>query len=148
MVELQVVRSCNSTLVNSQPLVAVFVGGTSGIGALTIRALAATHANHGKGLRAYIVGRKEKAARRIISECQSTCPGGQFKFVQATDLALIQDVDRVSAEIIRLEEIENGDAGSARIDLMVMTQGVVSLGPRKGNPLAFQLATLLYYNSV
>lgn len=62
MVKLNEVRALNTALVQSQPLVAVFFGGTSGIGHYTLRALATASAAGGKGFRAYIVGRKAKAA--------------------------------------------------------------------------------------
>jgi NAD(P)-dependent dehydrogenase (short-subunit alcohol dehydrogenase family) len=129
MVKLDVVRTENTTLVQSQPLVAVFFGGTSGIGHYTLRALATAEANGGKGFRAYIVGRKAAAAEDIISECRGICPQGQFKFVKADDLSLIRDVDRVCADIIQLEEKEGQDA---RIDYLMMSQGGSIFLPRKG----------------
>lgn len=106
MVSLDAVHSCNSTLVKTQPLVAVFVGSTAGIGEYSVRALAAAHADHRKGLRLYIVGRNESAAKAIVSDCSKVCPTGQFRFVRANDLALLNDVDCVCAEIIQAEEAE------------------------------------------
>jgi hypothetical protein len=129
MVKLNVVHTSNTALVQSQPLVAVFFGGTSGIGHYTLRALATAEANGGKGFRAYIVGRKAKAAEDIISECRGIYPQGQFKFVKADDLSLIQDVDRVCADIIQLEEKEGQDP---RIDYLMMSQGGSIFLPRKG----------------
>ena len=145
MVHLDVVRAANSALVKSQPLVAVFVGGTSGIGEQTIYALAATHAEKGKGLRLYIVGRNAAAAQKIISECTRLCPGGSFRFVQAKDLALLEDVDRICAEIIRIEEDENANGGTARVDLLVMSQALVNFQPRTGTVqyLLFHLKTTI-----
>lgn len=131
MVELNVVRTSNTAIAQSQPLVAVFFGGTSGIGHYSLRALATAvaAANGGKGLRAYIVGRKATAAEDIISECLSICSQGQFKFVKVDDLSLIQDVDRVCAEVIQLEEKEGQDP---RIDYLMMSQGGSIFLPRKG----------------
>ena len=129
MVKLNVVNASNTALVQCQPLVAVFFGGTSGIGHYTLRALAAVEANGGRGFRAYIVGRKAKAAEDIISECRGICPQGQFKFVKADDLSLIHDVDRVCADIVQLEENESHDP---RIDYLMMSQGSVIFLPRKG----------------
>ena len=143
MVKIDLVRSCNSTLVKSHPLVAVFVGGTSGIGEYTIRALAATHASQGKGLRVYIVGRNAAAAEKTISDCLKKCPTGQFQFVQAKDLALLKDVDRVCAEITRLEnENENANGETPRVDLLVMSQATF-LQPRKGIHRVYHLLLLL-----
>ncbi len=137
MVQIDVVRSRISTLIKSQPLVAVFVGGTSGIGEYTIRALAATHSNQGKGLRLYIVGRNANAAQKITSDCIRACPEGQFRFVQAGDLALLREVDRVCAEVMRIEQAESAHGGSARVDLLVMSQAIFSFEPRRG--MAFSL---------
>ena len=137
MVQIEVVRSCNSSLVKTQPLVAVFVGGTGGIGEYTIRTLAATHSDQGKGLRLYIVGRNADAAENILSDCAQICPEGQFRFVQAQDLALLTDVDRVCANIIQSEETEGAKGGNARVDLLVMSQAFTLFQPRKGTSSSF-----------
>lgn len=135
MVKLDIVRAANSALPKTQPLVAVFIGGTSGICEYTFRSLVTAHANVGKGLRAYIVGRNAGAAESSISDCQKICPTGQFRFVQAEDLALLKDVDRVCLKIIEAENSEVGNGGKPRIDLLVMSQACAIFGPRKG--LAF-----------
>ena len=133
MVKLEVVRAHNAALVKSQPLIAVFPGGTSGIGDYAIRALANTHSKEGKGLRLYIAGRNQGAAEKTIAECQAVCPSGQFRFVKAKDLSLLEDVDRVCDEIMKAEEREvNQTGGKARIDMLVMTQGVVQFSDRIG----------------
>lgn len=143
MVHLDVVRSSNASLVKNQPLVAVFVGGTSGIGEYAVRALAATHANHGEGLRLYIVGRNEDAATKIISDCLKLCQSGQFRFVRADDLSLLRDVDRVCAEIIKAEQEEN-EGGTLRVDLLVMTQGYLAFESRKGTYIIFPCETIFF----
>lgn len=140
MVKLDVVRTSNTALVRSQPLVAVFFGGTGGIGHYTLRALATAVAGGGKGLRAYVVGRKVKAAEDIISECRGICPQGQFEFVRANDLSLIQDVDRICADIIQLEEKEGQHP---RIDYLMMSQGGSIFLPRKGTFQWSHVLTLL-----
>ncbi|KAK9241679.1 hypothetical protein V1506DRAFT_517829 [Lipomyces tetrasporus] len=66
--------------------VTAFVGGTSGVGKHTVRALASTHGTSGRGLRVYIAGRNEEAANTIIAECRKACPAGEFHFVCASDL--------------------------------------------------------------
>jgi len=134
MVNLKLVDSSNETLVAKQPLVAVFVGGTSAIGAHTIRTLAATHGETGKGLRAYIVGRNAKAAEDIISECQKSCPFGRFQFIRANDLALMKDVDAVCTTLIETEEKEAAAAGTTpRIDILVQSQATFKpFDPRNG----------------
>jgi NAD(P)-dependent dehydrogenase (short-subunit alcohol dehydrogenase family) len=130
MVELKTVRALNTALVQRQPLVAVFFGGTSGIGSYTLRALAtAEAASGGRGLRAYIVGRKVKAAEEIIAECRALYPTGEFKFVKVDDLALMEAVDRVCVDIIRLEEKEGQ---SPRIDYLMLSHACIPYLPRKG----------------
>lgn len=119
MVRLNDVKAANSALARKQPLVAVFVGGTAGIGEYTVRALT-QHAANGPGLRLYLVGRKLSAAEALITECRAKFPAGEYHFVKAHDLALLKDVDRVSAEIVRLER-ERTD--NPRIDVLVMSQG-------------------------
>ena len=138
MVRLDIVRKSNAGLIESHPLVAVFVGGTSGIGEFTLRALAKTHGRQGKGLRAYIVGRNAAAAEEIIANCTGLCPSGQFRFVKAGDLSLLKDVDRVCAEVTELEEKESAASSKkARIDILVMSQHYFPLlfQSRKGRSL-------------
>ncbi len=133
MVKLTTVRAANKALTHTHPLVAVFTGATSGIGSYAALALARTHGTTGAGLRLYIAGRNASAAEEIIADCQSVCPTGQFHFVQAQELALLADVDRVSDKVIELEGQEAGKAGTVpRIDILVMTQGVLDFKPRNG----------------
>jgi hypothetical protein len=124
MVQLSIVRACNDTLVKNHHITAVFIGGTSGIGEYSLRALASTVGTSGRGLRAYIVGRNQKAADTIISDCSEICPTGDFRFVKAKDLSLIQDVDRVCQKIRSFEEL-NAGGGKACIDLLVLSQGLI-----------------------
>ena len=136
MVRIDHVRTSISNLVKSHPIVAVFVGGTSGIGEFAIQALAATHGRNGKGIRVYIVGRNAAAAEKTIAECRSTCSGGEFVFVKANNLSLLGDVDRVCSEIIGLEEKNKADGEVPRIDILVMSQHYFPLlfEPRHGTP--------------
>ena len=131
MVQLETVRSANATLVQKQPLVAVFSGGTSGIGEYTLKALATDHGESGKGLRIYLVGRNATAATRIFSECRETCPKGEYEFVQANDLSLIKDVDRCCDTIITMERERSG-SDQARIDLLYMSHADLHFGVRRG----------------
>ena len=133
MVHLDVVRSSNAAVINGQPLVAVFVGGTAGIGEYALSALAAARTDNGKGLRAYIVGRNKVAAEAVVSKCLRVCPEGQFRFVRADDLSLLRDVDRVCAEIIHAEREEASKTGqTARVDFLVMTHAYLSFEARTG----------------
>lgn len=122
MAQIEAIRAATKSLLQSQPLVAAFVGGTSGIGEYTVRALANSYPGEGDGLRVYIVGRNAKAAQKIISDCIRLCPKGQFDFVQAEDLSLLRDVDHVCARIIQLEEEQGSKGQKPRLDLLVMSQ--------------------------
>ncbi|KAJ9603606.1 hypothetical protein H2200_011792 [Cladophialophora chaetospira] len=131
MVKLEAVRASNSSLVQRQPLVAVFFGGTGGIGSYTIRELASAEAkNGGKGLRAYVIGRNAKSAEEIIADCRRICPKGEFRFIKAGDLSLIKEVDRLCEEVKKAEE-EYGSDG--RIDYLMVSQGGIPYLPRKGS---------------
>jgi NAD(P)-dependent dehydrogenase (short-subunit alcohol dehydrogenase family) len=119
MVNLSDVRKSNSALETSSSLVAIFAGGTSGIGEATVKALAA----NAKDPKVYIIGRNETRASRIIEECVQSCPGGSFTFVKA-DLSLLRNVDMVC------EEIKKAETG--RLDLLFMSHGYITLEGRKG----------------
>jgi NAD(P)-dependent dehydrogenase (short-subunit alcohol dehydrogenase family) len=129
MVQLAIVRECNATLANRESLVAVFVGGTQGIGEYSIRALTAAYGKSGGKLRLYIVGRNEAAAAKIISDSQQICPSGTFQFVRANDIALLKDVDRVCVEIM---ELEKKASETPKVDILVMTQGYLAFEERQG----------------
>lgn len=129
MVELKTVLQDNATLVQ-RPLVAVFFGGTSGIGHYTIRALAKQYALHnGKGFRAYIAGRNAGAADTIIRECKCIFPDAEITFIEATDLSLIREVDKTCAEISQLEAKYGDDA---RIDYLMVSYAGAPYLPREG----------------
>ena len=130
MVKLEAVRASNKALVKKQFITAVFVGGTSGIGENAVRALSSTHATSGKGLRVYIVGRNDTAAKSIIAECRKACPSGEFHFVRASDLSSIREVDRVCREISDAEEATTTTGKLACIDLLVMSQALFAFGGR------------------
>ncbi|KAK4496661.1 hypothetical protein PRZ48_012643 [Zasmidium cellare] len=130
MIPLATVTAINAALINRQPLVAVFTGGTSGIDEYTIRYLAAHHGTTGKGLRVYIVGRNEQAAEKIIADCLKICPRGEFVFVKATDLSLLRDVDRTCEKIKELEKEKDGEG--PRIDMLVMSHADLWFGGRRG----------------
>ncbi|KAF4635829.1 hypothetical protein G7Y89_g2267 [Cudoniella acicularis] len=144
MVSLNLVRSSNAAFVKLQPVVAVFLGSTSGIGEYSVRELATCHGTTGKGLRLYIVGRNQGEAERIIANCRQLCPTGEFKFVAANNLALLKDVDRVCDEIIGFEKTLTD---TPKIDLLVMTQSYVSFTARKDTTEGLDdRMSLLYYS--
>ena len=133
MVNLETVRSGNARLVSTQPLVVVVIG-VAGIGGFTLCSLAEAHGKNGQGLRVYIVARSAAKVEGLISDCQKLCPSGQFRFIQAQDLALLQDVDQACSELIKAEEQEARAAGvEPRIDVLIMAQANFEpWSPRQG----------------
>ena len=114
MVALPEVTASNERIAPTFPhgLVAVFVGGTSGVGEYTVKAFA----KYAPKPRAYIVGRSQKAADRIIEECKQLNSGGQFEFIQA-DVSLLKAVDDVCRQIKNKE---------MTINILFETQGTMA----------------------
>ena len=121
MPSLNVIRSAIAQLPNGPPLVVALTGGTTGIGSYIAKALATTFAKHGSKLRVYIVGRNAARAEAVIAQGRQLSPGSDWCFVQATDLALISEVDRCCVEIIRQENEAPFHDGPPRLDLLYMS---------------------------
>jgi NAD(P)-dependent dehydrogenase (short-subunit alcohol dehydrogenase family) len=121
MPSLSVIRSAVAELPHGPPLVAAFAGGTTGIGSYVVRALAEAFASHGSKLRVYLVGRNTTRAEALIADGKRISPGSEWRFVLATDLALISEVDRSCAEIIRQETAAPFHGQPARLDLLYMS---------------------------
>ncbi|KAL4907240.1 hypothetical protein BDW74DRAFT_189752 [Aspergillus multicolor] len=122
MVSINLVRASNAAL-KSQPsrITALFVGGTSGIGLSTLRALA-RHTD-GRALTAYIVGRSETRAKSVLADLQTLNPSARFNFIEA-DVSLIKNVDRACKTVLGKEK-------GGKLDLLFMTPGGISV-PFKG----------------
>ncbi|KAL5355842.1 hypothetical protein BJX96DRAFT_141949 [Aspergillus floccosus] len=117
MVNLQTVQAHNVALKHLTPgLVAVFVGGTSGIALSTATALA----RHTRSPRIYLVGRSQSAANSAIESIKTINPSAQPTFIQA-DVSLLKNVDGVCAEIASREK---------RLNLLFMTPGYMTLKGR------------------
>lgn len=146
MVAINQVRWIIDEHYKGRPLVAVFVGGTQGIGRYAIEALADLYSKQpDTPLRVYILGRNKSSADQVLETCREKCAHGEFIFIQANNLALMQDVDATSAGLSRLErEKEN-----PRIDLLVETQAQILFGARKetGEGLD-QMMSLVYYSRI
>lgn len=121
MPNLTVIRSAVAELPKGPPLVAAFSGGTTGIGSYVVHALAKAFASHGSRLRVYIVGRNVARAEAVIAEGKRLSPGSDWRFVQVTDLALISEVNRSCAEIIRQETEAPFHGGPIRLDALYMS---------------------------
>lgn len=110
MVSLAEVRTHNASLKSLAPnLVAIFVGGTSGIGLSTAREFVRnTNSPH-----IYLVGRNEAEATKIIPEFKSLNPSSQVEFIKS-DVSLLKNVDDVCKEIAQKEK---------KVNLLFMTMG-------------------------
>jgi NAD(P)-dependent dehydrogenase (short-subunit alcohol dehydrogenase family) len=128
MVKLATITAVNSAFIEEQPLTAVFVGATNGIGEFTVRELCKTHGHDGPGLRIIIVGRNEEAVQTIIDECKMVCSTVEFHFIQAGDISLLLSVDRVCKAIRDMLERSK----TPGIDVLIQSQGKVEFGGRIG----------------
>lgn len=118
-------KASNERIASTFPegLVAVFVGGTSGVGEYTLKAFTRYTPNP----RVYLVGRSQEAADRIIAECQGLNPKGYFEFIR-TDIGALKNVDDVCRQL---------KAKESAINLLFQSQG--SMGFDAGMFLLFLL---------
>jgi NAD(P)-dependent dehydrogenase (short-subunit alcohol dehydrogenase family) len=127
----------SNALINdaTAPHVAVFVGGTSGIGQLTIKALVAT----GASMRIYLVGRKssEERSKAFIHQVCATNPKAEIIWIEG-EISLLAETKRV-CEVIKGKE--------ARVDLLFLTAGYAPFGPRQETPEGLEIAQSLEYYS-
>lgn len=114
MIALDIVNASNARLRELGPgLVALFVGGTSGIGEFTLKAFVQNSVSP----RVYFVGRSSSAAERIIQECAVLNKDSKVEFLKA-DVSELKEVDRVCGEILKKEK---------HLNLLVQTQGNLNL---------------------
>jgi len=134
MVSLSDVHSSNSLISSTLPpgLVAVFVGGTSGIGEISLKKFA----QHARQPRAYFIGRSQDAADRIVAECKALNPSGEYIFMKA-DVSLIRVVDEVCKEIKAKEKVLN---------ILFLSAGVPSMDRSETSEHLHLLAALTYYS--
>ncbi|GAB1318452.1 Short-chain dehydrogenases/reductase [Madurella fahalii] len=132
MVSLEQMRASNARIPRSLPpgLVAVFVGGTSGIGETTMKKFA----KHTVQPRIYFIGRSEQSAIRILAELQTLNPAGEYQFLQA-DVSLLQNVDHVCREIYTKEKLVN---------LLFLTCGTMVTGQETVEALYYPTAVTYY----
>ncbi|KAL8633451.1 hypothetical protein Q9189_000797 [Teloschistes chrysophthalmus] len=104
MVILSEVQSSNARIASTLPagLVAVFVGGTSGIGETALKQFV----KHARQPRIYYIGRSQEAADRIATACKHLNPDGEYNLIKA-DTSLIRNVDPVCQEIRSKEKAVN-----------------------------------------
>lgn len=122
MPNLQTIRTSITELPAGSPLVVVLVGATTGIGSYVAKAWATVFAKHGSKLRVYIVGRNAARAEALLKYGRETSQGSEWRFVQASDLSLLSEVDKISQKIIQQEEESPFAGGPARIDALYLSQ--------------------------
>ncbi|KAF3905742.1 hypothetical protein AA313_de0202400 [Arthrobotrys entomopaga] len=125
----------SNALINDEtvPRVAVFVGGTSGVGKLTIRALIAT----GASMRIYIVGRKsaKEITLAFIEEQRTINAKAELIWIEG-EVSLLAESQRICLEIKSKEP---------RIDLLFMSTGYTPFGPRNETSEGIDVALSLTY---
>ena len=134
MVSYKDIQASNA-LINdaTAPRVAVFVGGTSGIGKLTVRALVAT----GASVRIYLVGRKssEERTHTFIQELHALNPKADVIWTEG-EVALLAETKRI-CEAIKGKE--------SRIDLLFLTTGYAPFGTRRETAEGLEIVQSLEY---
>jgi NAD(P)-dependent dehydrogenase (short-subunit alcohol dehydrogenase family) len=136
MVSYKEIRASNALINDANaPRVAVFVGGTSGIGKLTIEALIAT----GASMRIYLVGRKssEERMHAFIQELQVVNPRAEVIWTEG-EISLLMETRRV-CEAIKSRE--------SCVDLLFLTAGYAPFGTRKETVEGIEIAQSLEYYS-
>ncbi|KAJ5637885.1 hypothetical protein N7490_007764 [Penicillium lividum] len=134
MVTLEAIQKNNSSLKDYGPnLVAVFVGGTSGIGEATARAFV----RDTQSSRIYLVGRNETQASKIIEELRQINPDGQISFVKC-EAARLHSVDEACKSIQEKEE---------KVNLLFMTAGIMTTKGRDETDEGLDKKLSLHYYS-
>jgi NAD(P)-dependent dehydrogenase (short-subunit alcohol dehydrogenase family) len=134
MVALTEVRASNASL-KSLPanLVAIFVGGTSGIGLYTARELVRnTTSPH-----VYLIGRNQTEATKIIEELKAINSSSQVSFIQK-DVSLLKNVDEACSEI---------QAKEKHVNLLFMTCGYFTFTGRDETTEGLDRKFALHYYS-
>ena len=136
MVSSKEIRASNA-LINdaTAPRVAVFAGGTSGIGKFTILALVST----GASVRIYLIGRKsaEERSRVFIEELHAINPKAEVLWTEG-EVSLLTEVKRV-CEVIKERE--------SRVDLLFLSAGYAPFAGRKETAEGVEVAQSLEYYS-
>jgi len=132
MVLLKDVQASNSRIASSliPGLVAVFVGGTSGIGETTLKQFA----KHAVKPRVYFIGRSQEAGDRIKAECKKLNSEGEFIFIKK-EMSLLKNVDEV-CEVIKSKE--------KSINILFLTMGTLQTGIKTEEGLHYAAALVVY----
>lgn len=138
MVSYKEIRASNARITDSTTSqIAVFVGGTSGIGQLTIKALVST----GTSVKIYLVGRKSSRARTstFIEDLRTINPKADVIWTEG-DVSLLAEAARV-CEVIKAKE--------SHIDLLFLTTGYAPFGARHETTEGIEISqSLRYYTRI
>ncbi|KAH7133670.1 hypothetical protein EDB81DRAFT_762952 [Dactylonectria macrodidyma] len=117
------------------PRVSVFIGGTSGIGRLTIKALVAT----GASMRIYLVGRESshEQTSAFIEEMQALNPKAEIVWTQG-EVSLLAETKRV-CEVIRAKE--------RHVDLLFLSVGYTPFSARRETAEGLEISQAVGYYS-
>lgn len=136
MVSYKEIKASNALINESTvPRIAVFVGGTSGIGKFTIKALVAT----GTSIKIYLIGRRSSSQRMhtFIQELHSINPRAEIIWVEG-EISLLAETKRV-CELIAHKE--------SRINLLFLTTGYAPFGARMETSEGLEITQSLAYYS-
>ncbi|KAM0347754.1 hypothetical protein ACHAPU_004769 [Fusarium lateritium] len=135
MVSFKDIQASNALINDASPRIAVFVGGTSGIGKATVEALVAT----GSSLRIYLVGRRSSQQRTeaFIHELHAINPSVEVLWVEG-EVSLLAETKRV-CEIIKGKE--------RYVDLLFLTTGYAPFTSRKETSEGLEISQSLSYYS-
>ena len=117
------------------PGVAVFVGGTAGLGKLTIKALVST----GISTRIYLVGRKSSAqgSASFIEELKAINSKAEIIWTEG-EISKLAEGKRICEEIKSKE---------SRVDLLMLTAGYAPFGKREVTEEGLEITSVLEYYS-
>ena len=136
MVSYKEIQTSNALMNDTTaPHIAVFVGGTSGIGKLTIKALVSTSA--GASMRIYLIGRasSEERTRPFIQELQTLNPKAEIIWTEG-EVSLLAETHRI-CKLIQSKE--------SRVDLLFMTTGYAPFGARIETSESVEITQSLEY---
>ncbi|EEA25220.1 hypothetical protein TMatcc_006554 [Talaromyces marneffei ATCC 18224] len=134
MVAISEIRQQITTVKNlGSGLVAVFVGGTSGIGLSTAREFT----RYAAAPHIYLIGRNEAQASEIISELQTINESATVSFVKS-DVSLLKNVDEACQEISKREE---------KVNLLFLSAGIMTTKGRTETSEGIDKKLSLHYYS-
>ncbi|KUL89523.1 hypothetical protein ZTR_04415 [Talaromyces verruculosus] len=134
MVAISEIRQQITTVKNlGSGLVAVFVGGTSGIGLSTAREFT----RYAAAPHIYLIGRNEAQASEIISELQTINGSATVSFIKS-DVSLLKNVDEACQEISKKE---------SKVNLLFLSAGILTTKGRTETSEGIDKKLSLHYYS-